>query len=1074
MDSKLLEIIGSTPDPLSGIAAINFQIYSDPKKATLVKNGLRDSIVTRTSELTKNDKLGFDSDIYRSFFEKLCEYQLAQLGQPKKAIPLFVENCSDTKDNSNAKQGKKESVDELLRAFLTADTDNKSKAFLLIGDVGSGKSTILKNLAYDSWSDWKKTNTKQIPFLWVPLNVERLRLKLKNKNTFLDQFLEDFYKKEQIESRLKFSEQQSINWRFILDDFDILSSSSKQNLYLLNRWEEKPPTKVVISCRIQIAKNFDCNELFSPVDENRKLSPNQLTKRVLLPLDVNEVQQSIKDFCKTKEEELAAPWNVPDKYFWVFQEMGALAFLFKNPLLLHDLLPAISVQNGMQISPYKLIKTCINEYFQREAFILQGLSINYSPYLNYYSGFYDYSEKLALNLFFQLPGIGQQPLNSNFSEKNLWWLLRSCLLMNKFLCEYFVISAILKEIKNGYHSIQHARLQTWDIDALRDSIINKKVLVDNDFLLTGLVEELENQNFIEAIQEIDRISPRVTGIGVAEKNAKMLLTKSGVLPLVADHSSGATNEEISTNIVPLIPAYRHNLFQSVSCQLTYLTFSNQQSYIILEKFEYEEIRQIYYVDSDQKLRVLNFSSFALKDWLVELKISRMPMTTAAILAPTTAQVQVYRLNEQQFNSFLQKITRSIDRKLDKLSDFTFEDCIYGKRGKKPKIRVKALDYEVMDSAKESYFSGIRSTKESGNYRLDIDKNKAVITMLDPEKKQLDCQSLLTLLKNCTQIDDIKLSGLSLDDIGALTVADWLQSAEEMPSVGILRLSHNKIGKEGLKALLEAASKTRKLQHLLLDHNWISFDAIFAEDHFLPRLQRTTLKNLDLSMNYIAKGSVPAVMAVHVNQQVQVFLDKTKLNHIFSNNKRQYCKTLFFQTPSVQSIYFGTIKSCINPSIDINREVGVVGLFAYKTKGSWLVASGEHAFLVFEGFHKFGQRYLLMADLFGNKNNQRIAIEFCYVTPKEFYHRTKDFEGVHCKRAIVSRQQLKDLKAAIVEFRNAQDFYRFTITPQPESNQYNCLTWALKMLKQAKIIDSDYINSWIPSKEVSNTPHYLGL
>jgi len=239
---------------------------------------------------------------------------------------------------------------------------------------------------------------------------------------------------------------------------------------------------------------------------------------------------------------------------------------------------------------------------------------------------------------------------------------------------------------------------------------------------------------------------------------------------------------------------------------------------------------------------------------------------------------------------------------------------------------------------------------------------------------------------------------------------------------------------------------------------------------MPLIRKTQLGNVDLSLNYIHKGATLPEPGAKGRRVIVVYDKADRERHY--GDKHDYCQSLFFHKPQLHSSVLFTVKSIIDPSQQIDQAHGMVGLFSYKTKtgegksGSFFGA-GEHAFIVMEGVHRFGQRFLVMGDLY-SVGRSGVMIQICRVTSEEFRQRTKGLEGVYVKKAQASKEQLQKLKRVMLLSRSEQEFLRYATCPRgSRKNEHSCLTWALRMLNEAEIITHGQTDTWIPSWEVGN-------
>jgi len=334
------------------------------------------------------------------------------------------------------------------------------------------------------------------------------------------------------------------------------------------------------------------------------------------------------------------------------------------------------------------------------------------------------------------------------------------------------------------------------------------------------------------------------------------------------------------------------------------------------------------------------------------------------------------------------------------------------------------------------------------------------------------KALESALAACKRYQDIDLSHDHLGDKAVVLICLYLAKCSKL---SILRLSHNRITKKDLVFLLKACAKHPTIKQLLLDNNEISFDAHFAENRLMPLIRETQLGNVDLSLNYIHKGAAQPELGANGRPVIVVYNKDDRKRYY--RDKHDYCQTLFFTNPQLHSSVLCAVRSVIDPSMQIDQANGMIGLFAYKTNASlWnlggFFGSGEHAFIVMEGVHRFGQRFLLMGDLY-SVGRSGVMIQVCRVTPAEFRNRTIELKGVYVKKAPASKKQLQQLKSVMLASKDEQEFLSYVARPNPDKvNEHSCLSWALRMLWKAEIISDNQASTWIPSWEVGNEQSIL--
>jgi len=314
------------------------------------------------------------------------------------------------------------------------------------------------------------------------------------------------------------------------------------------------------------------------------------------------------------------------------------------------------------------------------------------------------------------------------------------------------------------------------------------------------------------------------------------------------------------------------------------------------------------------------------------------------------------------------------------------------------------------------------------------------------------QILITCSSEARHLD---LSGNTLNDRDALCIAQFLQVSSH--KLETLRLSHNRITSEGLELILNACAKKHTVQSLFLDHNQIDFERHFCETVLQLSVLKTNLKHLDLSMNFIYEGEVLEDKGI-AGTPVKIVRDEKAPEHKLTKEKAQYCKLFFQNSPIVKSNCLSQpLQSILNPEKMIDRDCGMVSLLAFKTT---LPPFGEHAFLGIEGIHDFGQRYIMMAELFETPKGIKVYLTYC--SPQEYLYRTKDGEKVHGRSARIEIGKINQLKEEILTSRSYEEFGNYALVPGNRQGVYNCFTWAVKILGSIGI---KMEVGWFPSQAV---------
>ncbi|CAM4452012.1 MAG: hypothetical protein LEGION0398_MBIBDBAK_00764 [Legionellaceae bacterium] len=545
----------------------------------------------------------------------------------------------------------------------------------------------------------------------------------------------------------------------------------------------------------------------------------------------------------------------------------------------------------------------------------------------------------------------------------------------------------------------------------------------------------------------------LSGVTGLSSNNSRLLEQHGAL------SVNTLNDETKITVTKLIQQLRTekkpiNTFYSAvpRYRKSSLVFDKNTKTALLTKIECESLK-MYLLEYIGNERLHHQLFYQHQEQLQEqLIVIYLPKTfIKALLKPT--KISSIILTEEQ-RSTLQEALKIFNQNTTLLDDVLTQKLTW------PKLYAYTLLSELIDNIPintlpKTHYSLIKTTQ---GYKIELQKN-----ILQYERKK----ALNEALGFCIDASDIDISDNGLIDEDIETILTVLSKQTRNSAINVLRLSNNKITDTGLKILLNWGKGPKQL---LLDGNYIyRLPSVIKE--LEKDIKNPQLQNIDISGNYLPRWMYP-----QVNETRGTTVEVSQKNTLPSDDGYNYPKT-FFQASSFYTSQL-LIKKSLLSNYDIDEDNCVIALYACKNESSSRESNsffdinisrmfgGEHAFLVMEGLHKFGQRYLLMADLY-SPDGKKINIQLCYVSPSDIKKRTQDFTGVFQKTAKITKEQSKKLREVMLNFRNTQGLSTYATFPKENSNQYNCLTWILTMLYKSEIIDSPKENSWIPSWHVGN-------
>jgi len=375
-----------------------------------------------------------------------------------------------------------------------------------------------------------------------------------------------------------------------------------------------------------------------------------------------------------------------------------------------------------------------------------------------------------------------------------------------------------------------------------------------------------------------------------------------------------------------------------------------------------------------------------------------------------------------------------------------------------------------------------------SYQLLSINRAAKIELSGAFSSEILARALRKAFISITDLDYIDLSRNKLDDSAMQLLANALNDSHGFQSAPlplkstceVLILSRNNISKKGLDILLEALSKHPLERHVLLDNNFIDFDEGFFKKTVLEKSLSAKLVTLDLAMNFIPRG----YMFYRDNKRIFYSKDDaraafgmigpqdgsslTSMQEVFLHEKQPNpsCSCSYSRLITNQDSVMSLIlqhSDWPEPTKAINLNLGAIGLFAKKPKN----LLDEHAFLVVEGISKFGQRYLIRADLYATPE-KKIVIRIIQCSPQDFLeYISHDSEKLFCNVAKLKREKIKLALEKICMKGCQADFSTYKAW-RPKNNAVNCITWLRDEILMPDVLDVSVAEGWRPSDVVGQT------
>lgn len=407
-------------------------------------------------------------------------------------------------------------------------------------------------------------------------------------------------------------------------------------------------------------------------------------------------------------------------------------------------------------------------------------------------------------------------------------------------------------------------------------------------------------------------------------------------------------------------------------------------------------------------------------------------------------------------------------------------------------QLKAQGYPYVNS--DRYYSQLKPDLNQVFYITDwqiaFQEEKSYLLLRSQQFKAVKIQLLIEQVKKITSVlslalkkcfnifKDINYLDLSDNNLGDLhmnLLASALQSEagfEQVPlyQCNVLILSNNQISKNGLEILLEALVKKPSIKQLQMNHNYIDCSYLYLQDIVRPQIEKSNLVKLNLKFNFIPKGELTE------ENNIRLYANKDPLEKS-PRPLRTLSKVTFFQPPISVSYYNAEIKVSTPPilmqvssllaSFDQNNpnkkliiSQGIMGILIKRNRST----SEEHTYIILEGVSKFGQRYLILGDLFFKSRSEVITVQISQYTPQDFLSFINQSDNVFFKSALFTRKEMKRILKSLCNFRDKKGEFNSSLYSNAENNtSFHC---ALEILKAAGI--EKEIEDWKVADDIERT------
>eukprot|EP00002_Diphylleia_rotans_P031968 TRINITY_DN6671_c0_g2_i2.p1 TRINITY_DN6671_c0_g2~~TRINITY_DN6671_c0_g2_i2.p1 ORF type:complete len:2170 (+),score=353.17 TRINITY_DN6671_c0_g2_i2:52-6561(+) len=276
---------------------------------------------------------------------------------------------------------------QMIKEFC--DPKNEARVLLLVGDSGSGKTSLQQYAIYELWNDFKfrvdsiplYVSLKSLEDPWKNAIYETLYSPIKNGMNYSELV-------RYSHSNIKDIKKDHLPIVFFMDDFDDIELKFA-SIYESNKFAEWPNAKFVISCQKQFTDRYeDYLSMFSP--QSRDKNPDLIEEMQLLPFSKEERNRYFTSYIRQNE---GIKWKDAVDMEKAFSSIPNLVQLAASPLILAlatEMLPELTEEyektklvkktdsEPMEITKTALYRKCASHCFEKQKGKATGLD-SHSP-----------------------------------------------------------------------------------------------------------------------------------------------------------------------------------------------------------------------------------------------------------------------------------------------------------------------------------------------------------------------------------------------------------------------------------------------------------------------------------------------------------------------------------------------------------------------------------------------------------------------------------------------------------------------------------------------------------------------